>query len=57
MWFIDNFGDNIKGQLLDETTKTFSDGPNFANERSRACAVQISPTKTAIIGGTLEVLK
>ncbi len=57
MWFIDNFGDNIKGQLLDESTKTFSDGPNFANERSRACAVQISPTKTAIIGGTLEVLK
>ncbi len=49
IWFIDDAG--APSLTLTNPSETFVTGPSIAAERPRGCAVQISDTKTAIIGG------
>ncbi len=49
IWFIDD--EVAPSLLLNENDFSFAEGYNVAVERPRGCAVQLSNTKTAIIGG------
>jgi len=57
IWFIDNIPGPPastkppKTQMLSEIDETWSSGPHWTTSRNKACAVRISPTKVARIGG------